>query len=94
MEDFLERFKKRMHIFHSTEDEELLESLETSKEDIISLCGTFDPSKNRKGLELIIERSRYVYNDSLEFFYDNFQEPILNLSVDLAGRESGEEDGD
>lgn len=90
MDEYLEKFKKRMHIFHSTEDEALLGILETSKDDIISICGTFDVSSNKRGLELIFERSRYAYNDSLEFFYDNFQEPIMNLSIDLAGEDNGD----
>ena len=31
--------------------------------------------------ELVIERSRYVYNDSLEFFYDNFINDLGTASI-------------
>lgn len=83
MNNYLPLFKSRMKIFHSSEDELLLYILETSKQDIFNICGEFDLKECSTGLELIFERSRYVYNDSLEFFYDNFQEPILNLSIEL-----------
>lgn len=91
MESYLADFKKRMKIFHSSEDEQLIDLLEISYRDISSLIGLFDPKDFLAGKELVFERSRYVYNDSLEFFYDNFQQRIMDLSLELSG---GDDDGD
>lgn len=82
-EVLLNKFKGRMKIFHSAEDDYLKDILNTSKMDIhskVGLAAIEDP----RTTELIMERSRYVYNDSLEFFYDNFQQPILDLSLEYA----------
>lgn len=79
MGELLSEFKKRMHIFHDSEDNNILRILEASVSDIESLGGSMEKEPERT-MELVIERSRYVYNDSLEFFYDNFRESIMNLS--------------
>ena len=86
----LSDFKARMKIFHSSEDDYLKSILEASTAEIFELCGEFDPSTYPRGKELIFERSRYAYNDQLEFFYPNFQESILNISFDLM---EGDSDG-
>ena len=88
----LNRFKQRMKIFHKSEDDILRQILETSKQDVLALVGKAARDDART-IELIYERSRYVYYDSLEFFYDNFQEQILNLSLQYADV-GGEADGD
>lgn len=77
----LTRFKRRMKIFHDSEDKELSIILNDSEEDVLRLIGE-NGKDDRRTKELIIERSRYVYNDSLEFFYDNFQQRILDISLD------------
>lgn len=86
----LTRFKKRMKIFHSSEDNSLSEILSDSEKDVIRLIGKAG-AEDRRTKELIIERSRYVYNDSLEFFYVNFQQRILDISLDYM---DGDSDGD
>lgn len=86
MDRFLEEFKWRMKISHSSEDMLLISILEASYEDVKSLIGDFDMESYSKGKELVFERSRYVYNDSLEYFYDNFQQRIMDLSLDLSMR--------
>lgn len=77
----LKQFKDRMKIFHDSEDENLQNILEASELDVIRLVGE-GSKEDPRTKELIIERSRYVYHDSLEFFYDNFQQRILDLSLD------------
>lgn len=77
----LTEFKERMHIFHSSEDANLLRILDASVKDINSLGGDMVKEPERT-IELVLERSRYVYNDSLEFFNDNFREQLMNLSLD------------
>lgn len=88
----IEELKERMKIFHDSEDKNLQRILKTSEIDILSLVGE-NANEDLRTVELIYERSRYVYSDSLEFFYDNFQEQILNISLAYASLEEGEADG-
>lgn len=74
-------FKERMKIFHDTEDANLSRMLTSSEKAILDLTDSFDASDSRVE-ELILERSRYLYNDQVEFFYANFQGEILELSLD------------
>lgn len=73
-------FKKRMRIGYDTDDENLKAILESSVSAIEKLTGSDDLS-DPAIRELVIERSRYVYNDSLEFFYDNFINDLGTASI-------------
>jgi hypothetical protein len=77
----LKPFKERMRIFHSGEDNNLSRMLESSEDNILSLVGSQRPTEPRVR-ELILERARYVYNDQVEFFYDNFQGDLMALSLE------------
>lgn len=77
----LKPFKERMRIFHSGEDKNLSRMLESSEANILSLVGSQRPTKPRVR-ELILERARYVYNDQVEFFYENFQGDLMALSLE------------
>ena len=77
----LKSFKERMRIFHSGEDENLSRMLESSEANILNLVGSQCPTEQRVR-ELILERARYVYNDQVEFFYDNFQGDLMALSLE------------
>lgn len=77
----LKAFKERMRIFHSGEDNNLSRMLESSELAIHSLVGSKSTSDPRVR-ELILERSRYVYNDQVEFFYQNFQGDLMALSLE------------
>lgn len=77
----LEPFKERMRIFHSGEDKNLSLMLESSEANILSLVGSQYPTEPRVR-ELILERARYVYNDQVEFFYENFQGDLMALSLE------------
>ncbi|MDT2690752.1 phage gp6-like head-tail connector protein [Enterococcus gallinarum] len=82
---YIDEYKARFRIFHSSEDADIGEQLESGFSDIKSLIGTFDPSEYKKGKELVYERTRYLRNEALEYFYDNFQTMIMDASIDLAG---------
>lgn len=82
---FIDEFKARFRIFHSSEDLDIGEQLESSFADIKSIIGEFDPAKYEKGKELVYERTRYLRNEALEYFYDNFQVMIMDASIDLVG---------
>lgn len=79
--DNLNDFKNRMKIFGDFENDALIALLANSFKRIASLIGKYDPEDNLNFVELVFERSRYAYNDSLEYFEDNFQPMILELSL-------------
>jgi hypothetical protein len=84
-EVFIDEYKARFRIFHSSEDVDIGKQLESGFADIKSLIGNFDPSEYEKGKELVYERTRYLRNEALEYFYDNFQTMIIDASIDLVG---------
>ncbi|OEK56326.1 hypothetical protein [Staphylococcus equorum] len=81
MNELLKEFKQRMHIFHSSEDESLKQILNKSYIAIQSICGSFDIEENPIGQELVMERSRYVYNEQLQFFHKNFSTLLLDFGL-------------
>src|SRR5699024_11614818 len=82
-DEVLKEFKSRMRISHSIEDDNIKNILEMSYEDLKNRCGDFDIDEYLRGRELVFERSRYVYNDSLEFFEDNFLSEITSIGLEL-----------
>ncbi|WP_350300601.1 phage gp6-like head-tail connector protein [Peribacillus frigoritolerans] len=85
--DLLEEFKERMHISHSSEDDNLKRLLSFSISAIKSSCGEFDingeKDTDKRAKELVFERTRYAYNDALEYFDDNFLSQITSLGISL-----------
>lgn len=81
----VEEFRERMKIYHQSEDDDLKRILSASFADIKAKCGEFLIDQNIRGKELVFERSRYVYNDALEHFDDNFIGQMLSLSLELKG---------
>ncbi|MGH2064829.1 phage gp6-like head-tail connector protein [Aerococcus urinaeequi] len=81
----LESFKTYMRIFHSAEDDYLMDLLSTSELDILALVG--GSLSDREVKELVFNRARYAYTGNLEFFYENFQSRIFDLSLRLNGEE-------
>lgn len=82
----LEEFKVRMHITHD-EDDNLIRLLSFSISAIKSSCGVFDingeKETDQRAKELVFERTRYAYNDALEYFDDNFLSQITSLGLSL-----------
>lgn len=85
--NLLDEFKERMHISHSSEDDNLKRLLSFSISAIKSSCGEFDingeKDTDQRAKELIFERTRYAYNDALEYFDDNFLSQITSLGLSL-----------
>ncbi|GGI64739.1 hypothetical protein ACFQOY_13675 [Enterococcus alcedinis] len=77
----LANFKKRMKIFGKSEDENLENILSASFMRINQLVGPYDANNDLNFIELVFERSRYAYNDSIEYFEGNFQSFILDYSL-------------
>lgn len=81
--DVLQEFKDRMHL-DDDEDNNLTRILKASADDLLKICGEYDINTDERFKELVFERSRYVYNDALEYFYTNFLTQINNLNLDKA----------
>lgn len=84
IESLLTDFKSRMSIYHSSEDAELKNMLQASYDAVNRMTGVSDIT-NGQFKELVIERTRYVYNDQVEFFEDNFLSTIIGLSLQAYG---------
>jgi hypothetical protein len=78
--DILNEFKERMHL-GDEEDENLKRILSASLKALKKACGAYDIDYDEEFKELVFERSRYVYNDALEFFDDNFLCQINSLGI-------------
>ncbi|WP_432352664.1 head-tail connector protein [Sporosarcina sp. A2] len=79
----LEQFKARMRITHNSEDSNLQELLSFSVAYITAKCGAFD-FENEQAKELVFERTRFAYNDALEYFEDSFRSEIHSLGIEMA----------
>ncbi|MEK5215311.1 hypothetical protein [Psychrobacillus sp. FSL H8-0487] len=81
--EILNEFKERMRL-GDDEDSNLLRILLSSLQALTKVCGDYDIQTDETFKELVFERSRYAYNDSLEYFNDNFLSMINSLGISKA----------
>lgn len=81
--EIVAEFKDRIHL-SDDEDENIARILRASAVDLTAKCGNHDISTDERFKELVFERSRYVYNDALEYFDNNFLNQILAINLDNA----------
>lgn len=81
--DILQEFKDRMHL-GDYEDSNLKRILSASNQELTRICGDYDINTDEVFKELVFERSRYVYNDALEYFNMNFLNQINSLGMQKA----------
>ena len=81
--EIVQEFKDRMHL-GDYEDDNLERILSASNQALQRMCGNYDIEKDEVFKELVFERSRYVYNDALEYFDTNFIGQITNLGLGKA----------
>ncbi|EOO78342.1 MULTISPECIES: hypothetical protein [Bacillus cereus group] len=81
--EILQQFKDRMRL-GDEEDDNLRRILFASNQALIKVCGNYDLNTDEVFKELIFERARYVYNDALEYFNQNFLSQINSLSIEKA----------
>jgi hypothetical protein len=88
----LKKLKDRLHITHSSEDDNLKELLSFSIVAIRGNCGEFEVDGTTdidiRARELVLERTRYLYNDAIEYFEDNFLSELNSLGLSIAFEES------
>lgn len=77
----LNEFKQRMHFDGDHEDGNLIRILNASVAELTRVCGSYDVNTDEVFKELVFERSRYVYNDALEYFNANFLNQINSLAM-------------
>ena len=80
--------KAHLHIFHSVEDDYLQSLLKQSQLAVARMSGV---SEGDEYDELVLNRVRYAYNDSLDEFEERYQSVLLGLSTQLLANE-GEND--
>ncbi|MEI2317639.1 hypothetical protein [Bacillus paramobilis] len=78
--EILQQFKDRMRL-GDDEDDNLRRILFASNQALIKDCGTYDINEDETFKELVFERSRYVYNDALEYFTKNFFTEINSFGI-------------
>ncbi|EJP84648.1 hypothetical protein [Bacillus cereus] len=81
--EILQQFKDRMRL-GDEEDDNLKRILFASNKDLVRVCGEYELANDEVFKELVFERSRYVYNDALEYFDKNFLIQINSLGIDKA----------
>lgn len=81
--EILQQFKDRMRL-GDDEDDNLRRILFASNKALIKDCGSYDINKDETFKELVFERSRYVYNDVLEYFSENFLTEINSFGIQKA----------
>ncbi|MFI2801518.1 hypothetical protein ACH2G3_27225 [Bacillus cereus] len=81
--EILQQFKDRMHL-GDDEDDNLKRILFASTKALIKDCGAYDINEDETFKELVFERSRYVYNDALEYFSKNFLTEINSFGITKA----------
>lgn len=81
--EILNEFKDRMHLGNH-EDDNLSRILSASNASLVKQCGDYDINTDETFKELVFERSRYVYNDAMEYFNMNFLNQINSLGISKA----------
>jgi len=81
--EILTEFKLRMKL-EDEEDANLMRILKASHDALYGLCGRRDISRDERFKEIVFERSRYAYNDALEYFTQNFLSEINSMGLEWA----------
>lgn len=88
-DNLIEEFKNRNHITHSFEDGTIEKMLSFSMQYVRTRCGDFEidseEDEDMLATELVLERTRYAYNEALEYFEDNFLSEITALGIMKSG---------
>lgn len=83
--------KAHLHIFHSVEDDYLQSLLKQSQLAVARMTGV---SEGDEYDELVLNRVRYAYNDSLDEFEERYQSVLLGLSTQLLANEGDSDEAE
>ncbi|WP_217983455.1 phage gp6-like head-tail connector protein [Staphylococcus nepalensis] len=90
-DEHVEEMKRRLKIFHTAENKHIESLLKQSYKDISYRCQSFVMGESLRGTELVYERTRYAYNDLLEYFHENFISQITSFALENMEEEDYEE---
>lgn len=79
--EHVKTFKTKNKIYHSREDDIIENILKSSYEFISSKCGDFSMDDTHMGAELVYNRARYEYNETLEYFDENFMSMVMRFAL-------------
>lgn len=93
MVNLLQQLKNRLRITWNEDDDHLLDLLESGKayfDDIVGAPLLYDTDFVAK--DLLLERTRYVYNNASDEFLVNYADDILRLQMRVAIEARSESD--
>lgn len=82
-DSILTELKEKLHILHNEDDNNLRRLLSFSYSVLKEKCGNFDIETLEQGKALVFERTRYEYNDKLEYFDENFMSEMSSLIITI-----------
>ncbi|MBR9689167.1 hypothetical protein [Bacillus cereus] len=86
--DLLDEVKEALAITWNEEDSNIIKLIDRSVYYINDLVGVeLDLKVNLSARELVINRIRYEYNNALDQFEDNFEQPLSRLILHAALKE-------
>ena len=89
----LEDLKNRLRITWTEEDTDLQKILDTGKAQLNDITGAnHDYEVDLIAQELLLERSRYVYNNAVDEFTTNFADDLLRFQLRVATKLRSEAD--
>ncbi|HDG6049176.1 phage head-tail adapter protein [Staphylococcus aureus] len=91
MDELVQDFKDMEKIDHTSEDIYIKKLLKRSYEKLQRDYGKFDIDKNLIGRELVLNRTRYAYQDLLEYFNENYRVDLIDFGISLVEVEDDEE---
>ncbi|NDP82681.1 phage head-tail adapter protein [Staphylococcus aureus] len=91
MDELVQDFKGMEKIDHTSEDIYIKKLLKRSYEKLQRDYGKFDIDKNLIGRELVLNRTRYAYQDLLEYFNENYRVDLIDFGISLVEVEDDEE---
>ena len=81
----LEKLKDKLKITWSDEDQLLSEILAQGEYYLNSITAeNLNYNSNKLAESLLLEYSRYSYNNALEYFEENFKGQLLKLQIEVA----------
>ena len=86
METYLQELKRRLHILHDDDDDNLRSLIEIAHAKVKHWCGDFDLT-DPVGRDLVFEQVRFIYHGKTELFYTLFASDLSQYGFTLATKE-------